>query len=237
MKRIIVTGAFGAHEKLAEMTTPTIKAYADRCRADFHCLSGKDTEGWPAPHWAKLKIKGMLRQDGGWYDEAAWIDCDAIVRKDAPNLFTICCGRFGAYPESERFSRTRNIEEYCRIIRKRVVRASHYFNTGVMVIPAAASNALFGPDGPSLEHAARLRREHPEKFFNDQDWINSNLIILRMETVKLPVEFNFMPFKDIWEERRSRAWIIHYAGLYSCWGEKLVELIASDLRAWRGDHA
>lgn len=232
-RRIIVTGAFGSHERLAELTIPTIKTYADGCRADFHCLSGKDAEGWPSPHWAKLKIKNMLRQEGGWYDEAAWIDCDAIVRPTAPSIFDIAGGKFGAYPESRRLPRLRNAEEYCQLVRNRRVEASRYFNTGVMVIPSAAANALIPPNHVEVNIAARLRRDRPDKFFNDQDWINSNLLILRMPTTEFPIQENFMPFGDIWHRRRYDAAIIHYAGLYSHMGDALISLIASDLAAWR----
>jgi hypothetical protein len=236
-RRIIVTGAFGEHVKLAELTVPTIKAYADQCRADFHCLSGKDAEGWPTPHWAKLGIRDMLKQEGGWYDEAAWIDCDAVVRPGAPSLFDIAGGLFCAYPESERLSRIRNFEEFCRIIRNRIMSAARYFNTGVMVIPSGDANALLPPVKESLDAAARLRREQPDKFFNDQDWINSNVAVLGITATPLPLEFNFMPFDDVWGQRIQRAHVIHYAGLYSRLGDGLLGLIAADLKAWGSGHA
>ena len=61
MKTALVTGAFGdRYLRMAEVTFPNLKAYADRIGADFHALKVRRfPQG--TPHWDKLQIGDFCR--------------------------------------------------------------------------------------------------------------------------------------------------------------------------------
>lgn len=230
MRRLILSAAFGGHERIAALTGKTLKAYAERIGADLRVMSGDFLRGmFPSPHWAKTAVG--LALTGGGYDEVAWIDSDAIISPSAPNIFDIADGNFAAFPESTKLDRLDNFKEYVRIIHGQDIDPQVYFNSGVMVIPRSAAAVVSRPPDVKLHKTIALRRDHPEKFFHDQDWINSMIVLNKIETQSLPLNYNWMPFEDEWD-RWHEAAIIHYAGRWNIHKEKLIEIIKCDLRKW-----
>jgi len=233
MKRAIVTAAFGAYERIAALTIPGFKTYAKKVGADFVLIGGEEFRNiLPGPHWAKT-VAGKLLTLGDC-DEILWIDSDAAINPRAGNIFEAADGKFAAYPESHRADRINGFRKYLRIVvggKIATVTISAYFNSGVMVVPRKYSGILDMPPERELAETMRLRREHPEKFFHDQDWINSRILTTGAEVVELPLGFNHMPFDDVWDQRHAAS-IIHYAGLYSRLGNGLLERVRSDLRKW-----
>ena len=63
---------------MAEVSHPTLKAYAERIGAEFVVLSDEDAARHSTPHWAKLKLGDLLNR----YDRIIYLDTDILVRED-----------------------------------------------------------------------------------------------------------------------------------------------------------
>src|SRR5262245_19021173 len=93
MKRAVVTIACGEeHAKMAAITQPTMRAYADKLGADF--IVWTNFEGHIVPAYKKLDLGGLLDQ----YDRLLYLDNDVLVRDDAPDIIEVvpedCLGLF-----------------------------------------------------------------------------------------------------------------------------------------------
>ena len=83
--KAIVTIATGRNFlDLLQITGPTIKAYADRCRADCIALTNSTKSWWGLE---KFRTRHFVEQ----YDEILFIDADCIVQPNAPSLFGQDC--------------------------------------------------------------------------------------------------------------------------------------------------
>lgn len=84
-KKAIMTIVKGqVYEDYATLTHPTIRAYAEKCGAEFLVSDG---EGCAHPAWAKLEFPRKLFEAG--YDKVLHIDTDMLVKPDTPNLFDL----------------------------------------------------------------------------------------------------------------------------------------------------
>lgn len=92
MKLAIVTAVFGdGHRKLAELTLPTIRRYAEFLGAELVVLD--EALKWGHPHWEKFQIADIITR----VDRVAWIDIDAIINPKAESIFDfVPAGHFGA---------------------------------------------------------------------------------------------------------------------------------------------
>ena len=87
MNRAIVTISCGDfYRRMAAISHPTIKAYADKLGADF--IVWDDYDGHTMPHYQKLELGKLLRQ----YERVLYIDTDILVRDDAPDIFAARAG-------------------------------------------------------------------------------------------------------------------------------------------------
>jgi hypothetical protein len=83
--KAIVTVATGREFlDLLQVTGPAIKAYADRCDADYIALTNSTRPWWGLE---KFRTRHFVEQ----YEEVLFIDADCIVRPDAPSLFGQDC--------------------------------------------------------------------------------------------------------------------------------------------------
>lgn len=67
---------------LAAVTLPTHRAYADRCGAEFVVMDERHPDH---PHYAKWAVRDLFAR----YDRVLFLDADAIVRRDTPDLFAL----------------------------------------------------------------------------------------------------------------------------------------------------
>ena len=82
MNRAIVTISCGDfYRQMAAITHPTIKAYADKLRADF--IVWDDYGSHAMPHYQKLELGKLLRQ----YQRVLYVDTDILVRDDAQGIY------------------------------------------------------------------------------------------------------------------------------------------------------
>ena len=69
---------------LLQITGPTIKAYADRCQADYIALTNSTKSWWGIE---KFRTRHFVEQ----YEEVLFVDADCIIKESCPSLFGQDC--------------------------------------------------------------------------------------------------------------------------------------------------
>ena len=217
-KLLVLTIAIGAqYKKLAKLTHPSLKKYANRVGGEFLCIN-KERISETTPHWEKFQIYNLLEK----YDRILYLDTDIIVRDDCPNLFDFVPeDMLGMFNEAQFTVRSK--EMMIDICKEYGVQLpgwdGRYFNSGVMVI--------------SKMHRELFRKPEKEIFnFYEQSYINMIIAGYRPEMFELPYMFNRMTCVDSFTgENRLSSYIVHYAGCPNI--ELLYPLIKDDLSIWK----
>lgn len=214
MKLAIVTVAIGDnYAALAEMTHPTLRAYAERIGADFIVID-RTKIAETSPHYEKFQIYDLLNI----YHRIIYLDTDLIVRDDCPNLFDIVEPRsLGMFDEGAIMDRTQAMAQACADYQTEIKNwDGRYFNTGVMVI--------------SRTHKEIFKKPAKEIWnFYEQSYINVKTFEKRAKIHNLDYRFNRMSCMDkVTGEHRLASYIVHYAGVLG----GLSALIPADLQAW-----
>ena len=136
-KRCIVTVAVG-YEMLAihRMTKPINKAYADRCDADFICLTNQLEPWWGLE---KFRTWHFAKE----YEECLFLDADAIVSPDAPVLFGLDAD-VAMHDDYPRLPRTDWLQKERSAISRRtgeqIVQGQAMLNSGVVFTKQSAAD-------------------------------------------------------------------------------------------------
>jgi hypothetical protein len=69
--------------ELLEITRPSIKAYAEKCGADYVELTGNQQPDWPMGN--KYRVHNVSTV----YEKTLYLDCDIIINDHAPNIFDL----------------------------------------------------------------------------------------------------------------------------------------------------
>jgi hypothetical protein len=237
MKTAVITLCVGdAYERLAKVTHPTIKAYADRIGAKFFILGPEDAPKGAPIGYAKLAIPRLFAEHN--LDRAIFVDTDLIIRDDCPSLFDfVPVDYFGAFNEGDWMERKGALELGCEqfqvALREPNKWGTRYYNTGVMVFDRCHLSVFEGPTNGYHDN------------FYEQTWLNLQLNRkVRWEHIKnIGPQFNRMSHIDVENNKldtRYENYIIHYAGTmagagYSPeleQGQPLETLIKKDLGVW-----
>jgi Glycosyltransferase family 9 (heptosyltransferase) len=219
MKKAIVTLTYGDYfERMAVLTHPTIKAYANKIRADF--IKWSDTSGYAIPEYKKMEISQLLND----YDRVLFLDTDIIIRADAPDIFDVVPeDRMGMLEEGQYWDRRGGM--YGFMVKVRVDPAAwdgKYYNSGVIVSSKCHRDVFVRP---LVEH------DH----FREQTWLNTKICEQKTRMFPLPYRFNRIADADpFYGETRLDSWFLHYAGMQFRMGhEQILEVIEHDLTVWR----
>ena len=80
---LVLTISIGdKHQKMSELTIPSIKKYADKIDADFLNV---EVSKLTSTDWEKTQIYDLFHH----YKRIIFLDVDLIIRDDCPNLFEI----------------------------------------------------------------------------------------------------------------------------------------------------
>jgi len=219
----ILTLAIGEpYDKLADLTHPSIKAYAKKIGADFVCA---DKTTCTSPHWEKFNQIYLLLNK---YERILYIDTDIIIRDDCPNLFDIVPVRqLGLFNEAPFTVHNREISiiEACKSYGIKLKGWNHkYYNTGVIVL--------------SRQHKFLFKKPEKEIFnFYEQGYFNA-ILAKKLESHgnelsvhELDYKFNRMTCMDqLTGEERFASYMIHYAGYPNL--NFILSLIPTDLQRW-----
>lgn len=212
-KLAVVTICVGPrYEAIAELTHPTLKAYADRIGAEF--IVWRHFEGHKNPAWQKLELYNLLEE----FDRVCFLDTDIIVRPDTPNVFETVpedhMGLFNEFGVTNRIQTMMSWEPSAEWVKR-----GKYFNTGVMVM-SSCHKEVFRPTFPERDS------------FYEQTHLNYMIYQLGIDVHEFSHRMNRMSCMDkIIGENRLSCYIVHYAGC-TLDTMKFLELITMDLKDW-----
>lgn len=198
--KAIVTIAIGQeYSKLAELTHPAMRKYAQRVEAEFIVIDSFDKSS-KTPHFEKYRLYELLET----YQRILYVDTDALIVSNCPDLFKLVPeGQLGVFLEDDGIkltnrSRTDEIQKICGKIDDW---SGAFFNSGVMVL-SSAHRAMFDPNFKQNS----LGSEY------EQAQLNWNAQKLGIPIFNLGRRFNHI----VWELDGSRykSFIIHY--VYCC---------------------
>lgn len=215
--RAVVTLSIGERsQRIAEITHPTLRAYADRIGADFVVID-EPLISSSSPHYEKFQLFSLLNT----YERIIYLDADLVVRKDCPNLFEeVPPNRLGVFNEGAFTDRLDAMRNIVRDTGEEIEKwDGQYYNTGVMVV-SRIHKFLF--EHPVLEVSN----------FYEQSYLNLRIIRTKTKVHELEYKFNRMTCMDkLLGEHRLASYIVHYAG-FPGETEDLIELIQKDLNSW-----
>lgn len=218
MNAVMTISMGEAYQRIAAITHPSIKAYADKIGADFVVID-KQKVSETSAHYEKFQIYDLLNK----YSRIIYIDTDAIVRPDCPSLFDVVShSAIGMFDEGAIMDRTDAMRGVCKDYGEEIKKwDGQYYNTGVMVV--------------SRIHKQIFKKPPKEAWnFYEQSYINLRVIKGGVRVHPLDQRFNRMSCMDkVTGEHRLRSHIVHYAGVL----KGLDWLIPDDLRRWAsGEH-
>lgn len=210
----LVAGDDPRWRRIADLTIPTFRRYAEKVGADLVEL--------PRGHGHilldKFGVKNLLDQ----YDQVLYVDADIIIRDDCPNLFDLVPnGKFAAHNEINRID---DIKRDLLDHRRRVAAENQldiniddevYFNMGVFLVDRS-HKSLFDVLPKSCEH------------LTEQAWLNLRLQQLGTPTMELPQCFNGTAQR--YRRYLEEYFVVHYAGDSL---DRRLEYIPRDLKIWR----
>ena len=222
-KKAVITLTMGTeYNAIAQLTHPTLKAYAKKIGADFHVIEDRVLRHNVPIGYEKIQLKEFLKK----YHRIIFIDTDIIVRPDTPDLFTFVPeGWFGALNEGEWMpGRIKSLENSCKEFG---LAAPHfknqYYNTGVMVLEQRHAEILEEPP---------IYIDH----FYEQSYLNIMLARNLVKIRNLSINFNRMSFVDglgVTKEHYLESHIVHYASQLKQLGlSGLCTQIQNDLATW-----
>lgn len=221
MKNLILTIAIGKqYSKIAELTHTTFNIYADKIKADFLCIN-KLKISKSTPHWEKFQIFDLLNI----YERIVFIDTDALIREDCPNLFDMVPkDKLGVFNEAPFVERNREMMiNVCKEYNTKLPTWNgKYYNTGVMVISRCHKYLFKKPD-----------YEYNGSFW-EQGYLNMMIASQNPDILDLEYKYNRMTCMDRFTgEDRHASYIIHYAG---CPSEiTLLDVISKDIKKLNED--
>ena len=135
--------------ELLDVSRDSIKSYAEKCGADYIELTGNQCEDWP------IANKFRLYHVTSVYEKTVFLDCDVIVKDNAPNLFKITPDdKISAYDEYHDWPDRKWIINQYQTINKAFGKPfdlnipSFMINSGVLVIPNSCCEYYKQPSEP-----------------------------------------------------------------------------------------
>lgn len=228
-RNAIVTGIFGAdYYRIADVSLPTIRAYANRIGAELFVLTQRVLPDKWHPYWEKLQLGRILQEYG--FSRAAWIDLDTLVHQNAPSIFDDTPrNSFSALDEGKLFpdraeQLTKDAAFYGVDEEEFRTRDFGYFNVGVMVAPWAMRGIFNAPTKPK-----------PGSIMPEQTYLNLKLARSGFQFHNLHPKWN--GFHSVYAPHKllSELWIIHYAGWpkTSDWVDLMTAQMRIDLENWK----
>ena len=230
-KLLVCTRADENIRELTDITFPSIRAYAERCGADFKVLDAPSAcpVGDGRWHYRILFLRELLDH----YDRILHIDADVLITKDCPNLFEIVPQDHIGTIFEDKGSRLENRRRLIRCVQDvfgDVGWTEGYINTGVFLVSRQHEDIFAGM--PTVQEGVDtsqmptdLEPGHVvEHFDNGWYWVGHGwddvhlgyMIRKRGHPIhKLPYWFNHMSmFSEPWNGSadRFKSFIIHYAG-------------------------
>jgi hypothetical protein len=182
---------------MSEISFPTFRNYADRCKASFLPIRARRYPD-KNPHVEKFQIGEILE----CYDVILWVDCDALITRRAPSIFDLVeKGHFAAFDEGKEtgvmVDKEFELVSAALGVEPPKSRPFYYFNSGVM-LAWKCHKSVFAPPPPVIPTVSGI---------NDQTLINVRVALSGTPFTSLGREWNMIwcPFGF------ESSFIIHHA--------------------------
>lgn len=218
MSNLVLTISVGEHyNKVAKVTLPSIKKYAEKIGADFLNIDGHNPE-YITQKWNKFHIHSLLNK----YKRIIYFDIDILIREDCPNLFDIVSeNKLGMFNEGRFDARLPWVEQASEYYNEPVKKWNgKFYNSGVMVISRIHKQIFKLPKGIDFVET-------------DQPYINLRIINDKVEMHDLDFRFNRMDILDKFcGISRLDSYVVHYAGAPK---DIQIGVMEKDLEQWSKD--
>ena len=207
-RKLVVTLAIGEQfQKMAELTHPLLRLYAERCGADFLSINeAKLGKKLGLVTYEKFQIFDFLNGD---YDQVLFIDTYIVVTPNAPSVFELCPANvFGAANESG-YSMSEKHKVITQAQLGQVTWKHPYFNSGVMLL-GPEHRKVFDPEGELLQQWTQ-NEKNSDHVMSDQPIINYLVNFYGFEFLDLGKNFNRTRVHND-THNRFQSYFIHYAG-------------------------
>lgn len=198
---------------------PSIQAYANKCKADYIELCGDQQPEWPISN--KYRVNAVAKL----YKKTLYLDCDIIIKENAPNIFDITpddkislCSDWDIF---YKYNKTKWIQQEQLMIVRELLNNQHNINSnnfiardmlscGVMVIPNSLADFYKQPEN-----------RYPRQWCFDQHYLTlttpSDKINILPEafnhrTVTPSVRNEYNISSEFWDKLED-AYFIHVNGL------------------------
>jgi hypothetical protein len=211
-RRVIVTMAIGdAWASVAAISHPTFRAYAEKVGADFRVIDRRRI-GAPHIHWEKLQLSRIIAA----YNRALYVDSDAIIHPDAPDVFDLVPrGSFGAWSEGELFDRGADVNGVTAFYGRKAFDSRRFFNAGVFLV----------------ERDHRKLLEPPTTFYGgvNPEQAYLNMVFADVQRCDLGREWDLFP--DLRQPGGAYS-ILHFAAVSGNIG-RLVARMRGEVASWK----
>lgn len=219
-KLAVVTIAMGEYyQKLAQITHPTLKKYAEKIGAEFIVID-KQKISKTTPHWEKFQLYNLLNI----YDRILFVDTDVIIREDAPDIFKHvpdeALGLFNEAPWTDRSKEL--LIDVCKSYDMKLDNwDGKYYNTGVMVMSRCHKHLFLKPEKEIFN-------------FYEQSYLNLIFASRKPDIFDIEYKFNRMCCLDRFlGDSRLDSYFVHYAGIPN--QLLTLELAPRDIAQWKLD--
>lgn len=218
----LVTMCIGeAYESLAQLTMPTLRAYANKIGIDFVIIDEKRIST-TYTMYEKYQIYDLLEI----YDRIIYMDLDIIVRLDCPNLFDIVpYAMIGLFNEGNFLDSSTVIAEASKIHEIPYPEWNNQsYNAGLIVISKYNKELVTKP-----ENEVKMYGPYPHY---DQPHLTLKILSEGYQVCELDYRFNRMRVMEWFiKETPLASFIVHFAGLAG--SPNFEEMIQSALDIWK----
>lgn len=175
-----------------EISGPAIERYAKRCNADLRVVTD---DAFP---WFPMLNKWRIHQYAAWWQQTLYVDCDVLIRDDAPDIFDqVPVGEWGCVDESRHITNRQYYSDMQAVAERYGYDCPSWCpNAGVLLIPQQCDEYR-PPQGPM-----------PSQWCFDQSWLACRL----QSHVELDNRFNWMAIQEGFSEGLDSAWFVHLNG-------------------------
>lgn len=198
LRTAVVTICIGDfYKELSEITHPKIKNYAEKIGADFISLSGT---GLSVICYEKFQLRAMLQK----YDRILYIDSDALVSPNAPNIFDVVPEEMMGFLNESPLGYDNKFIDFLREHGSEYLEewSKHRkcYNAGIFVCSKQHRDVFKLPE-VLVNH------------YQEQSYLNLRLLQEKVKVFDLPYQYNHMIYLDlVIKEHRLKSYFIHYAG-------------------------
>lgn len=195
--------------EILDITRDSIKAYAEKCGADYIELTGDQYPRWPMAN--KYRVHEVTKT----YEKTLYLDCDIYIKPDTPNLFEITpddkISAFDEWAEWEDVGDINWIQVEQDVIVRRLFTSderSQYLDNGRFTAKTALNGGVLVIPRDLADYYEQPKRVYPRQWCFDQHLLS--ILLPENKLNKLDYKFNCCYTSNGFLWKQKSAHIIHF---------------------------